>query len=69
MFFRYLVGEKGRDDVEETRYKAVVFDDMTSDGWRGEELKGKVFDRGFRFTVNEEVGIYNSVIDIRKMSS
>ena len=40
---------------------------MKCDRWHCEELKGEVFDGGFGFTVHEEVGVDDPVVNVDEM--
>ena len=54
-------GEKSIDDIIE------LADDVKCDRWHCEELKGEVFDGGFGFTVHEEVGVDDPVVNVDEM--
>ena len=46
----------------------MVPHDMTCDGWDGKELEGEVFDGGFRFPVDKEIGIHDARIHGREVA-
>ena len=62
--FRYLVGEKGCDELEEAPVDILVADHCCCNTGNGEQFQGKEFDRGFSFAVDEEIGIDDTVEDI-----
>lgn len=69
MFVDDLVGEEGSDDCEETVDKSMVLDYVCGDGGDGEELESEVFDGGLCLSVDEQVGIYDAVVDVCKAAS
>lgn len=64
----YLVGEEGSNDGEETRNEIVVSDYVQRHRWDREKLKSEVFDRRFRFSVNEQICIDHTVIHVCEMA-
>lgn len=67
-FIDNLVGEEGGDDGKETRDDLVVAHYVGGHRRGGEQLQGEIFDGCFRFVINQQVGVYDAMIDTRKVA-
>lgn len=47
----------------------MVLDNVACDGGGSEELQGEVFDGRLGFSINEEVGVYNSMVHVGEVAS
>jgi hypothetical protein len=61
---RYTRLEESGDDGEEPIDDVMLTDNVECDRRNSEELEGEVFDRGFGFTVHEEVGVDNPMVNV-----
>lgn len=68
-FVLNIVCEEIDNDSEQPSDDTVVANNIGRDAGNGEELNGEIFDGGFGFTINQKVGVDNTVIDTSKVNS